>query len=335
MFAVILAGGKGERFWPLSREKRPKQFLSLTGESSMLELTLERVKRFVPEENVVVVATEILREYLENMDLNVIYEPKGMNTLYAVALGAFWVKKRDPEGVMCVLPSDHWVGDVDAWVETMKKGEESAKEGYLVTFGVTPTRPETGYGYIEMGKEIKDGVYEVKRFTEKPNFKQALEFLKKGNFLWNSGMFEWRADVILEEIKENMPDIREEVEREDVEGMYTKGKPISIDYGVMEHSKRVRVVRATFPWDDVGNWGALERINPKDENGNVVVGRWAGKDTRECIIYAKDGVVGVMGIEDAVVVHTPDATLVMKKKYAQEVKELLSMLRERGWKEYL
>lgn len=342
IFAVILAGGKGERFWPRSRKRLPKQLLNIVGEKTMVETTVERITPLFPLNRIFVVANEDIKKSLLDINIgipsqNYLFEPVGRNTAPAVGLAAFTLFKMDDESIMIVLPADHLITERESFLDSIKRAIEISKRDYLVTFGIVPSRPEKGYGYIEAGKQIIDGVCEVTRFKEKPSQKKANEFIKKGNFLWNSGIFVWRTKTIIEKFRRFQPkftqeietyiEMKDELEREKIlEKIYKKIDSISIDYAIMEKASKVAVVRAAFGWDDVGSWGALERLSKKDENGNTVVGDTLSLDTEDSILVSEKGVIATIGISNLVVVHTEDATLVLPKERAQEVKEIVRRL---------
>jgi len=345
-YGVILAGGRGERFWPLSRKKMPKQFLKFLGEKSMFIQTYERFSTFIPQEHIYIVTTPDLHSFFKEEGIhnkNILIEPEGKNTLYAIAYAAATIVHENRDGIMVISPSDHYIGDEKLYIETIRKGFRYAEGDYLITFGIKPTRPDTGYGYIETSDEgIEKDIYKVKRFTEKPNQKRAKEFLISGNFLWNSGIFEWRAKSIIGNIKKFQQGLAEPLENmvqtlsnKSVQDFYSAGEPISIDYGVMESSNDVFVIRADFPWDDIGNWKSLERIIEKDKDENIVLGEYLGLDSEENIVYTNGGIIATYGINNLIIVHTKDATMVVNKRDAQEVKLLVKELEKRKLDKYL
>lgn len=345
-YAVILAGGRGERFWPLSRKMMPKQFLKFLGDKSMFALTYERFKSFIPQENIYIVTTRELYDFFKQEgipDENILLEPEGKNTLYAIAYSAAIIIHKNSDGIMVVSPSDHYIGDEKLYKETIRKGYKYAEENYLITFGIKPARPDTGYGYIEISKdEIGEDIYKVKRFTEKPNQKRAKEFLVSGKFLWNSGIFEWKAKTIIDSIKKYQPQLEKylnnmigNLDEKSIQEFYRIGEPTSIDYGVMELSNDVLVIKADFPWDDIGNWRSLERILDKDKNENIIIGKYLGLDSGENIVYTNEGIVATYGVKNLIIVHTKDATMVVNKRDAQEVKLLVKELEKRKLDRYL
>ncbi|RNC65836.1 MAG: mannose-1-phosphate guanylyltransferase [Desulfuromonadales bacterium] len=358
MYVVILAGGSGTRFWPLSRKLHPKQLMSVFGGKSMLQRTVERVVPLNPKRILVVTnhlqAEETRRqlEYLRGVRVEVIEEPLGRNTAPAICLAATLIAQHDPEAVMAVLPADHYIRDEEAFSATVLRAREAARNGYLVTLGIAPDRPETGYGYIEADTELRgDGPYPVRRFVEKPDRERALEFLSAGNFYWNSGMFLWRADVILDRIAVHMPelakafsgiafspDIWEPADlAPQVEAVYAMIEGESIDYGVMEKAEDVVVIPAAFGWSDVGSWSALPEVMDQDAAGNVVIGSREAviTDAAGCIAYGGEKLVALVGVSDLIVVDTPDALLVCARERAQEVKKVVEELEKRGLKRYL
>ena len=369
LVAVIMAGGRGERFWPLSRRHRPKQLLQLNGTQSLVQQAVERVLPLIPPQRVLVVTNgeyvASVREQLHRLPSeNILVEPVGRNTAACIGLAAVHVKTapgpwgEDP--ILVVLPADHVVRDPEGFRRVVRAAAEAAEEHPLVTIGVWPTRPETGYGYIELGERLGNrqgyDVYRVARFVEKPAEALARRYVTDGRHLWNSGMFVWRTRAILEAIERHMPRLHQGLQaiaaapagpaREAVvAGVYEELESISIDYGVLERSQDIAVVPADFGWDDAGSWPALERLFEPDEEGNVVQGaRHVGVDTRRCIVYLGDDAVGAagrprlvatLGVSDLVIVQTEDVTLVCSKERAQDVRLLLSRLRGCGWLEHL
>lgn len=355
LYGVILAGGRGERFWPESRRLKPKQLLTITGEHSLLETTLERVRSNVPFENLLVVTTDDLhlpiRQLLPRLpERNLLFEPMGKNTAVALAYAACIIERRDPRAVMVVLPSDHAMPEKEKFLSTLAIAVTVAQKDFLVTFGIVPNRPETGYGYIEVSDELLYGgeipVYRASAFKEKPNLKLARSFVKSGRYLWNSGMFVWKVRAIMRAFEECMPSLHAGISKlkkalnserweAAVSEFYSEAENISIDYGVMERAENVAVVRADFRWDDVGSWSALERLQQEGEEGNVVSGEFVGIDTKDCVVYSKDGLVATIGVDNLVIIRMNDATLVCRKERAQDVKKLVSLLSDKGFEKYL
>jgi mannose-1-phosphate guanylyltransferase/mannose-6-phosphate isomerase len=352
LYAVIMAGGKGTRFWPLSREKFPKQFLRFAGEKTLLQATVDRLLGTVPAGNFMIVTTGTHSE-LANWQTRdalcegcTVVEPEGKNTAAAIALAAFKIRKKSKDALMLVLPADHYIKDPGAFIATVHKAIPVARAGGLVTFGIVPTRPETGYGYIKAGRRIRAGIHKVERFVEKPDARKAAALLKEGSYLWNSGIFLFRAVDIIGEFRKYMPGLfktfagisralNTDREPEALKAAYGELESQSIDFGIMEHSRRAAVVRAEFGWSDIGSWNSLEDVMGKDASGNVISGNAVHMDTRDSIIFSSGRLIAAIGLSGMVVVDTTDATLICPKDRVQEVKDLVSKLREEGKEEYL
>ncbi len=336
IYTVIMAGGRGTRFWPASIENRPKQFLPIVGDKPLIEQTRERIEHLTPLNRIKVITTPKLKKQIQKFGFlheNIWIEPKGMNTLYAIALSAAKLLQEDKDAIMLALPSDHWISDDKEFIETIGKGIQWAEKEYLVTYGIVPTRPETGYGYIERGQKLEDSVMKAKRFTEKPKIKTANDYLKSKNFLWNSGIFLWKAMTIIDEIKKFRSEISEYLEaivenpnEENIKTFYKKGVPISIDYGVLERSEKVVFVESKFKWDDVGTWASLERIESPNDKGNVKKGKVIAINCHDNIFYSDNGIIVGKDISKMVVVRTKDATLIIPKADTQELKEIVEQL---------
>lgn len=359
MYIVILAGGSGTRFWPVSRTARPKQLISVVDGPTMLQRTVERVLELKPKRILVVTnclqAQETehqLAVYRRQVPVDIVAEPVGRNTAPAVGLAATMIAARDPQAVMAVLPADHFIRDEDGLRDCLQASCQAARNGYLVTLGIVPTRPETGYGYLEADMTLRgSGPFPVLRFVEKPPLEQALRYLEARNFLWNSGMFVWRVDVILEELGMFMPDLAAQLKTlkfggdvwdvsdlgSQIELIYSRVASQSIDYGVMERSQRVQVVPAEIGWSDVGSWSALPEIMAADQMGNVVTNSAAhiALDSSGCIISGHGGVVATVGVHDLVVVSSGDALLVCPRDRAQDVRAVVDALKVQGLDRYM
>lgn len=353
LYAVIIAGGSGTRFWPLSREDTPKQLLSIGGKETLIQSTVSRVSPIVPLEHIYIVTNQKQMESINlqllaltdiSWDAHFIVEPEAKNTAPAVGLAAIYLKNLDPKAIMVVLPSDHIIKDNDKFCSALLLAAETASKGYLVTIGIKPDKPETGYGYIKCGGKIKKGIYNVDEFKEKPDKDTAVRYIKEGNYYWNSGMFIWKAEVILSAIKKHMPELYEglvkiektigsEKEGKTLKSVFSKLQPESIDYGVIEKAKNVAIVPAEMGWSDVGSWHALEYLLPLDSNNNVKQGNVISIDNKNSILYCSKRVVGTIGLEDMIVVDTADATLICPKNRAQEVRKIVNILKERGAEE--
>lgn len=358
VYAVIMAGGVGSRFWPRSRERTPKQFLSIVGESTMIQQTVRRLQPMVPPMNTFIV-TNVLHRELVTTQLpfipkeNIIAEPFGRNTAPCIGLAALWIQKIDPEGVMVVLPADHLIADEPSFLSVLGSAVSVAEEtNALMTIGIQPNHPETGYGYIQFDdSDEKDryrdkGVYRVKTFAEKPNVETAERFLESGDFLWNSGMFVWKVGTILAEIGEHLPDVSALLESvrptlgtdeytSTVEHAYGKMKGISVDYGVMERAGNVFVVKGDFGWSDVGSWDEVSRLSTPDANGNAVSGTVIARDVRNSYFSVSSRIVAAVGVEDLVVIESGDAILICRKGRSQEVKDVVDVLRRKQMNDFL
>ena len=349
MYIVILAGGSGTRFWPLSRAARPKQLISLTGDRTMLQRTIERVLPLKPKRILIITnkiqADETRRQIssYRNVHIDVIAEPVGRNTAPAIGLAATIISAHDSTGVMAVLPADHFIKDEESLRDTLIEASHTARNGYLVTLGILPSRPETGYGYIEADMEMRgEGPFPVKRFVEKPPLEDALQFLDSGNYFWNSGMFIWRADTILAEIAKFLPALGKSLANiqfdndiwelsdldSQIETAYQNAENISIDYGVMEKSLRVQIVPVEMGWSDVGSWSALPEVVAPDNNGTVCINATGlvAIDSSDCLICVDKQVVATVGVHGLVIVSTPDALLVCDRERTQEVKKIVEEL---------
>jgi mannose-1-phosphate guanylyltransferase len=354
VYVVIMAGGSGTRFWPQSRHAWPKQFLALADkERSLLQQTVGRVSDVVPPERVLVVTSErhaqATREQLPMLPAaNVLAEPAARNTAPCVAWAAAHVSARSSRAVMAVLPSDPHIQDEAGYRSVLSRALDAANEGGLVTIGVSPTRPETGYGYIEVGSAINDGVHRVTRFVEKPTLERARGFLSAGNFLWNSGMFFFRVDVVLAEFERQLPDLyafargsRELVAKGDSDVEYAQARyadltSISIDHGIMEHAEDIRVVPGAFGWFDIGSWTTAYELADKDDDGNAEQAEAVLLDCENCYVRAENGkLVALVGMKDLIVVDTKDALLVMPRERAQDVKRIVELLQRRDGARHL
>lgn len=357
LHAVIMAGGSGTRFWPQSRRQQPKQLLPLAGPRTMIQDTVDRVSGFISAEQTWVVtnrsqAVETARQLAEVPGDQIVIEPCGRNTAPCIGLAAIRLLQRDPDAVMLVMPADHVIGTKEQFEAGVNGALEAVKAdpNALVLFGVPPNYPATGFGYIERGESLgghKD-CYRVASFREKPDREKAEEFVATGNFYWNCGIFVWRADRILSAIAEFEPDIHQQLVQlipaigtdgwdESLEKIFPEMKSISIDYAVLERAPGVSVLEAPYAWDDVGSWEALPRLLGEDENRNTVDGPFCGLESQGCIVRTtdKDHLVAAIGIEDCIIVHTPDATLVAKKENPEAVKQLVALIEKAGYDRFL
>ena len=363
-FSVIIAGGRGTRFWPLSRAQRPKQLLKIIGRKSLIQETAERVYPLSGRKQTLVVTIadqlDALRHELRDLRKdNFLAEPQGKNTAPCIGLAALEVVKRDPDAAMIILPADHWVRDGAAFRRALKAAVELAmKHGQLITIGIRPEYPETGYGYIMKGKAVAGKTsstpFLVKRFTEKPTLAVAQRLIRQRS-LWNSGIFVWKASTLLQLLTRYQPAIGKGLAaikraaagkslvspgpklRAAIAREYKKMPSLSIDYAVMEPAGsegKVLTLEADFGWSDVGSWAAVHRMLRKDSNGNASQGRWLGLGAKNCLIHAPDRLVVLLGMENAVVVDTADALLVGDLNRSQEVRELVDELNRKGLGSY-
>jgi mannose-1-phosphate guanylyltransferase len=347
-----MAGGKGERFWPLSTKKIPKPFVKLIGNRSMIQMTVDRAMEFVPADHVFVILGEehapVAQEQLPQLAVDqFIVEPAGRDTAPCIGFAAVHLRRRDAEAVMVVLPADHYVPDAHTFAETMSAAIECARKGdYLVTAGIWPTRPETGYGYIhatERATEMDEPCYRVNRFVEKPDEARAGLYLSEGGYYWNSGIFVWRAEVVLRAMEIHMPELRARLEGiEDalevgddgkVKDLFEGFQRISIDYGLMEKADNVLMMRAGFAWDDVGTWSSLRRTMALDVNGNYVSGRPVCIDTKDCVICGEDVKLGVVGVSNLVVVASKKGVLVCDLRRDQDTRQIARMFEDEDAKD--
>ncbi len=352
--ALIMAGGRGERFWPKSRKNLPKQFLSLTDDGkTMIQLTIERILPLVALEDIYIATNrdykDLVREQLPDLpEENILCEPIGRNTAPCIGLGAIHISRKYEDAVMMVLPSDHLIKYQQMFLNTLRQGCELAEKGpNLVTIGITPDYPETGYGYIKFIPEESDGhAYAVDRFVEKPSLEVAKEYLATEQYLWNSGMFLWKVSTILDNLKQFMPTIynglqiiKSAINTADAETVleteFTAFPSESIDYGIMEKAKNIFILPGTFGWDDVGSWLAVGRIRKSNEQGNVVNGNIITIGTKNCIIEGGQKLIATVGLENLIIVDTEDATLICDKNSAGDIKKVLENLKICNRNEYI
>jgi len=358
MYAVIMAGGKGTRFWPKSRERMPKHLLDIVSEKTIIQETIDRIAPLVPVDNILIVtghshADALARQLPQIPEKNIIIEPVGRNTAPCIGLAALNIKRKSPDDVMVVLPADHLITDAPRFRHLLSTAAEVAAQGdYLLTIGIKPTYPETGYGYLEQEAKkttIKgEDIYKVKAIWEKPAFAQAKVFLKKRKFYWNSGMFLWKADTILRAIEKWLPDLHQgllqiegamgtDEEKNIVERVYHMISSISIDYGVMEKADNVLLIMGDFGWSDMGSWDALWEVLEKDKHGNTARGKalFVGVDAKNSLIQSSRKLVALVGVEDLIVVETEDSLLICKRGCSQDVKKVVEILEHKKMKEFL
>ncbi|MHB0976069.1 MAG: mannose-1-phosphate guanylyltransferase/mannose-6-phosphate isomerase [Candidatus Aquicultorales bacterium] len=359
LYGVILSGGAGTRFWPLSRDLSPKQLLKLFGSETLIHQAVARVAALVPEDQVFIVTNKRLHgEIKANLSfegkpfrkINYLIEPEGRNTAPAIGIAAAHLVTLNPDAIMAVLPSDHVLEGGKEFQEAVLAAAELAKDGYLVTLGLVPTKPETGFGYIKVSESIETArgreAFAVKQFVEKPDLPTAEAYIKEGGYYWNSGIFVFSAAQLLDEMARHMPNhyrtiIRfkdlelAEWETEDAKEAFKALEPISIDYGVMERASKIAVVPVSLDWHDVGSFSAIADFYQKDKDGNVVVGNALNIESKDSIIYADKRLVATLGLEDMVVIDTHDATLVCPKDRVQDVRKVTDVLKSNQAREFL
>lgn len=341
MYGIILAGGSGSRLWPLSRELYPKQLLNLNSDKSLLQLTYERLKNCTSE---IISVTNTKHSSNIRMQLSeisnspvVLSEPVAKNTAPAIVLAAKYImQKTNSDPVIIAVPSDHLIEDKEKFISTVKKGEKLAEKGYIVTFGIEPSYPETGYGYINTSEKIEDG-YKVKAFVEKPDIETAKEYLKAKTYFWNSGIFMFKASTLFEETFKHAPDIAKVSEEINFSETYEipfinfdKMPSISIDYAIMEKSDKIALVKLESDWNDLGSWQSIYDVSKKDENGNVFIGHVLDKSSKNSFVYSSSKLVATIGLEDTVIVETEDAILACKKDRTQDVKQVYETLKQQN-----
>jgi len=355
--AVILAGGDGTRFWPLSRQSKPKQFLNISGNDIMVNETISRYEMVISPKNTIIVTNrsqaDVLRRYLSGNvpGNNILTEPVGRNTAACILYAALKIRKTYDEAVMAVFPSDHYFTDIKGFGYILGKAcDAAASTVKLVSIGIKPSFPATGYGYIKYNKkvnaELPKNTFEADEFVEKPSFEQAMKYVKSGEYLWNSGIFAWRVSVILECFERYLPRLYSRMmriyehigtclEEEYIDRIYPDLQSISIDYGILERSDNILVVPGDFDWSDIGSWDAIGVIFPPDKNGNIVKSKHVGIDTRNTIIYGNGRLIATLGIDGLIIAETEDAVLVCPKDRAQDIKYIVDYLNENGMNEFV
>lgn len=353
IYGVIMAGGSGTRFWPLSRKTTPKQLLNLSGNGLMINETIDRMTGFIKKENIFIVTnaeqSDKMKELVEDgIKMNhILSEPAARNTSACVGYAAMEIVKKYGDGIMCIFPADHYIKDEVSFTKVLKEAIKVAESSdKLVTIGITPTFPSSGYGYIKFDKTQNEIVKSVEKFVEKPNYETAVKYLKSGDFLWNSGMFVWKASTILNNFKRFLPKVYNAVvqigdsmntdaEADTITKIYPTIPSISIDYGIMERSDDVVVLEGDFGWNDVGSWDMLGALYDTDENGNIIKGEQINLETSNCISYSEKRLIATIGIENTIIVETDDVVLVCDKDKAQDVKKIVDILKVQGKEGYL
>ena len=344
MFGLILAGGSGSRLWPLSRELYPKQLLNIQNTESLLQATFERLTGIMPSSNILSMTgvkhvSNVVYQLSKITDSPlVLSEPIAKNTAPAIAIAVkFIIEKTKEDPVILVVPSDHLIKDVKAFSSTVNKGEKLAEQGYIVTFGVQPSYPETGYGYINVTSEKVEEGLKVNKFVEKPNAELAAKYLKDGNYFWNSGIFMFKASILLNELKTCSNDIYALLNNFDFTKSneipyveFDKMPSISIDYAVMEKSNKIALVKLESDWNDLGSWKSIYDVSNKDNNGNVIIGHVIDEGSKNSLVYSSSKLVATIGLEDAIIVETEDAILACKSEKSQDVKKIFDTLKKQN-----
>ncbi len=354
--AVIMAGGEGTRFWPLSRARKPKQFHPICSDKTMLEETVDRILPLIPSSNIYIISdaekTQLIKHILPNHpEPNLLVEPLGKNTAPSLILAMAWIYRQNPKAVIAALPADHVIQNSPLFLQKLEASAIAASEGdHLIIIGIPPTFPATGFGYIQFSPENplliqNEAFYAVEKFKEKPDYEQAKAYLEEGNFYWNSGMFIWQADIFARKLEQYAPSlflfwerILEAVENFDytqISSIFSEMPSISIDYALMEHAKGVRVCVGNFGWSDVGSWASLEDIWPKTPLGNALKGEHIVIHSQNCLLYNPQKLTALIGVKDLIVVDTEDALLVCHKSQDQKVREVVDKLKQKGDKEHL
>ena len=343
LYAVIMAGGRGERFWPLSTNRVPKPFIRLRDSSTLIQDTVERIRPLVPAARIFIsigqAQADVARQQLTQIPReNFIIEPVGRDTSACLGFCALHLERADPDSEMLALPADHFIREDSAYRSTLQEGMENLAGATAIVFGIVPKRPETGYGYIQAEKPKKGGAaWPVLRFVEKPDAETAEQYVRAGNFFWNSGIFLWKVRTLLELFREHLPEtyaglnqLRPLVGRSGVEaevlGIFSTLQRISIDFGILEKASGLRLIPAGFDWDDIGNWAALERVLASDAGGNVALGSHVPVETGGCIIYSEAGTIATLGVKDLVIVQAHGKVLVCPKDRAADLKRLVTAL---------
>lgn len=354
-YVLILAGGGGTRLWPKSRLKNPKQLQPLINKDSMLKNTVLRLAPLLPKQNIFIAINEkqatLVKKQLPGLSKNILAEPFLKNTAAAIGLATVVIRKKDPDAIIAVLPSDHFIQKEAEFCRLLKIAFKEAEKDQIILLGIKPERPETGYGHIKISSKLKTQrpkqIYPVEKFVEKPDLETAKEYIKSDQYLWNAGMFIYKAGFMLSEFKKYLPktyhrlcDIEKALgtknERRVIEKEYQNVDEISIDYGIIEKAKNLAVIAADIGWSDIGSWAALYEILAQKPGENIIKNaEHLGIDTRGCLIYGNKRLIATVGLSDCVIIDTPDTLLVCSMNKAQDVKKIVEKLKEKGKKEYL
>jgi len=352
LYGLILAGGVGSRFWPFSRELEPKQFINIIGKESLLQNTVRRLKGLIQPKQIFFITNQAyffeLKKQIEKFhipDENIILEPEGKNTAPAIGLCARLIEQKNKDAVLAVFPADHYIKDIKKFQGCVNRALKPAESDFLVTIGIKPNKPATGYGYIKISNQKpvtrnQMKYYKVERFLEKPSINKAKEYVRSRDYFWNSGMFIWKVSVFRDELAKYMPELYSQLKsiqtKGDIEKVWGRIKPISVDYGIMEHSKKIALVTADFYWSDLGSWDALEELLSKDKGGNVLPGNSLDCGSQGLCAFSRgDRLIATIGLKDLIIADTPDALLVCDKQKTQEVKKIVEKLKSGNRKEHI
>ena len=339
--AGVLCVGKGERFWPLSRDENPKQFLRIAGEGTLIEQTVKRLQKVPETKEIFLISNSRFKDRLDSMfpGMFKILEPVGKNTAPACAVANEYILRKYGEIILGIFPSDHFIREDEIFIEAVEEAKGLAQKGYIVTIGMKPTRPETGYGYIERGEKIGKRSYKAIKFHEKPDRETAEKYISSGNFYWNAGMFVWRTDVFDESVKKFMPEfykvLKESKLPEELDKIYKEAPEISVDYAVMEKADNIAVVEGEFFWEDLGSFPSLFKVLNADEKGNIILGDAVVSECRSSLFIQRGPVIAAYGLSDIIVISTDDVVLVIPMSEAQNIKKLRAILKEKGLEKLL
>ena len=352
LYGLILAGGVGSRFWPFSRVLEPKQFINIIGKESLLQNTVRRLQGLIHPKQIFFITNQVyffeLKKQIEKFhipDENIILEPEGKNTAPAIGLCARLIEQKNKDAVLAVFPADHYIKDIKKFQGCVNRALKPAESDFLVTIGIKPNKPATGYGYIKISNQKpvtrnQMKYYKVERFLEKPSINKAKEYVRSRDYFWNSGMFIWKVSVFRDELAKYMPELYSQLKsiqtKGDIEKVWGRIKPISVDYGIMEHSKKIALVTADFYWSDLGSWDALEELLSKDKGGNVLPGNSLDCGSQGLCAFSRgDRLIATIGLKDLIIADTPDALLVCDKQKTQEVKKIVEKLKSGNRKEHI
>ncbi len=341
-YAIILAGGTGTRFWPLSRELEPKQFLNVCSSKPMIEEAIDRISPLIRKENIYIATSRIynqkIRKCLKRLNIsssNILFEPESKNTFAPIAVLSKNINNLDSDAVIVVLPSDHFIKYQNRFLKLLSRGIEIARSGYIVSLGIPPKRPETGYGYIKTKSKIKN-FYLIEKFIEKPNLIQAKKFIRDKRYYWNGGIFIFRPQVMLEEIKKFAPRVYKITiqikNKKDFNRLWHRLPSISVDYAIMEKTKRIALLPADCGWMDLGSWEAIGEIAKKDKNGNIFQGKSIDIGSKDTLVWSGKRLVTTLGLDNIIIVDTEDALLVCRKDRSQDVKKAVRLLKQKNFK---